>query len=116
VFFSQRNVELAYLKNMLVGQVLRSIPQRLVYEFGAAAYFVKTGTGAVFFKAKMDVFRQPPVVLTKRRDRTITNGQLRAVMQNNWFGSKWNKFLSSLARDLPGDPTKIAAVLLIGCV
>jgi GT2 family glycosyltransferase len=99
VFFSQRNVELVYLKNMPVGQILRSIPQRLVYEFGAAAYFVKTGTGAAFFKAKMDVFRQLSVVLAKRKaiqsKRTVTNDQLRVVMQKSWFGSKCRKLVSA---------------------
>lgn len=98
-FFSQRNIEFVYLKNMPFLLMLRSIPQRLAYELGGAAYFFKLGVGSAFLKAKWDAVRQIPSALRKRRKvqnaRLLTNAQLRAAMQNNWFRSKWKKFWSA---------------------
>jgi GT2 family glycosyltransferase len=99
VFFSQRNVELAYLKNMPLGLMLRSLPQRLLYEVGSAAYFFKKGAGMAFVKAKIEAMRGLPAILQKRKEiqsrRTLTNGQLRALMQNNWLRLKWKKLRSA---------------------
>jgi GT2 family glycosyltransferase len=94
-YYSQRNIELVHLKNMPLGLMLLGVPQRLLYELGSAAYFFKLGTGMAFLKAKIDVLRQLPSVLRKRREiqrrRKLTNGQLRAMMQGNWLGAKWKK-------------------------
>jgi len=99
VFFSQRNIEFVYLKNMPFWLMVRSLPQRLLYEIGGAAYFFKLGTGTAFLKAKIDAVRQLRSALRKRRElrsrRTLTNAQLRSVLQNNWLGSKWEKFSSA---------------------
>ncbi len=98
-FFSQRNIEFVYLKNMPVGQMLRSMPQRLLYELGGAAYFLKMGAGAAFLRAKRDALRQIPAILRKRKliqtRKTLTNRQLRSLMQNDWLGSKCKKLLSA---------------------
>lgn len=99
VFFSQRNIELAYLKNMPLSLILGSLPQRLVYELGGAAYFTKLGVGAAFFKAKLDAIRRLPSVLRKRADlqrsRILTNAQLRSLLLGYRLRSKWRKFSSA---------------------
>ena len=96
-FYSQRNVEYLYLKNMPFMLILRSLPQRLLYELGAAVYFFKLGVGAAFLRAKIDVFRQLPSVLRKRgaiqKRRTLTNSQLRGQFRD-CLSSKWRKFWS----------------------
>ena len=98
VFYSQRNIEFVYLKNMPLGLMLRSAPQRLLYELGAAIYFSKQGSGSAFLRAKLDVLRCIPSVLRKRREiqsrRTMTNSQIRATMQNSLFVNKVKKFRS----------------------
>jgi len=75
VFYSQRNIEFVYLKNMPLGLILRSALQRLLYEVGAAIYFVRLGTGAAFLGAKFDVIRHFPAIWRKRRqiqkDKTV---------------------------------------------
>ena len=85
VFYSQRNIEFVYLKNMPLGLILRSAPQRLLYEVGAAIYFSKQGTGSAFFRAKLDVLKRLPSILRKRSEiqkrRTITNSQMRAILR-----------------------------------
>jgi len=107
VFYSQRNIECVYLKNMPIGLILRSAPQRMLYEMGAAIYFIKLGSGAAFFRAKVDVLRLLPSLFGKRRDiqkgKTVANSQLRAMMRGPTFASKWKKLLSTW--DKPGkDP------------
>lgn len=98
VYFSQRNVEFVYLKNMPFLLILRSLPQRLLYEFGAGVYFLKVGSGRAFLRAKFDVLRQLPSVLRKRRviqkNRTVPDSQLRAIFQDR-LSQKWRKFWSA---------------------
>lgn len=98
-YFSQRNIEFAYLKNMPMELIVRALPQRTLYELGGAAYFFKQGAGMAFVKAKVDVMRQLPAVLRKRREiqrrRTLKNADLRALMQKNWLGLKWKKLKSA---------------------
>jgi GT2 family glycosyltransferase len=99
VFFSQRNVEFVYLKNMPFDQMIRSLPQRLLYELGGAIYFLKQGSGAAFLRAKLDVMRQLPVIVRERRavqsGRTIGSFQLRSLMRHDWLAAKWKKLLSA---------------------
>jgi GT2 family glycosyltransferase len=99
VFYSQRNIDLVLLKNLPLGLILRSAPRRLLYELGAAFYFLRLGNGAAFVRAKLDVLRQLPSLLRKRRGiqkhRTLTNSQLRAIMRGPGLSSKWKKFFSS---------------------
>jgi GT2 family glycosyltransferase len=98
VFYSQRNIEFVYLKNMPLALILPSLPQRLLYEVGAAIYFSKQGTGSAFFRAKLDALKCLPSILRKRRAiqkrRTMTNAQLRAILKKSLFLKKWRKLRS----------------------
>jgi GT2 family glycosyltransferase len=98
VFYSQRNIEFVYLKNMPLGLILRSVPQRLAYEVGAAIYFAQQGAGAAFLRAKLDVLRCLPSILRKRREiqerKTTTNLQMRAILRKSLFPNKWKKLRS----------------------
>jgi GT2 family glycosyltransferase len=98
VFYSQRNIEFVYLKNMPLALILRSLPQRFLYELGAAAYFSKNGNGLAFLRAKLDVWRCLPSILRKRREiqnrRTITDSQMRKILRKSLFVNKWKKFWS----------------------
>jgi GT2 family glycosyltransferase len=97
VYFSQRNIEFVYLKNMPSGLILRYLPQRILYEIGAALYFVRTGAARPFLRAKIDVLRHVPVLLRKRREiqrrRVLSNAQIDAMLNEDHFGPKWKKFL-----------------------
>jgi hypothetical protein len=98
VFYSQRNIEFVYLKNMPLGLILQSAPQRLLYEVGAAIYFSKQGAGSAFFRAKLDVLKNLPSVLRKRSEiqkrKTITNSQVRTILRKGVFSKKWKKLRS----------------------
>lgn len=98
VFYSQRNIEFVYLKNMPTGLMLRSALQRLLYEAGAAIYFLHLGSGSAFLRSKLDVFRHLSRIYRKRREiqrgRTVQNSHILQVMQPTLM-SKWRKLLSS---------------------
>jgi GT2 family glycosyltransferase len=98
VFYSQRNIELAYFKNMPAGLMLRSAPQRLAYELGAAIHFVRLGRGRAFLRAKRNALRHFPSLLKKRAQvqskRAVTNAGLLERMKPA-FPSKWKKFKHS---------------------
>jgi hypothetical protein len=87
-----------YLKNMPLGLILQSAPQRLLYEVGAAIYFSKQGAGSAFFRAKLDVLKLLPSILRKRTQiqegKTVTNSQMRAMLRKGIFFRKWKKFRS----------------------
>jgi len=98
VFYSQRNIEFVYLKNMPLGLMLRSALQRLLYEIGAGFYFAKSGTGAAFIRGKLDVIRHFPTLWRKRREiqraKTVGNQRMLTRMQPG-LASKWRKLRSS---------------------
>jgi hypothetical protein len=98
VYYSQRNIEFLYLKNMPLAFILQSAPQRLLYEVGAAIYFSKQGAGPAFFRAKLDVLKHLPTILRKRSEiqkrKTITNSQMRTILRKGVFSNKWKKLCS----------------------
>jgi GT2 family glycosyltransferase len=98
VYFSQRNIEFVYLKNMPLRLILQSLPERLVYEVGSALYFVRQGAGSAFLRAKLDVVRSLPRILRERKEiqkrRKATNSQLRTILRKSALLSKWKKFRS----------------------
>ncbi len=98
VFYSQRNIEFVYLKNMPMGLILRTLLQRSLYEFGALIYFTKLGSGLAFLRAKIAVLRHLPRLWRKRqqiqRQRTVADAHLRALMTST-FSSKWKKLRAS---------------------
>lgn len=98
VFYSQRNIDFVYWKNLPLAFILRSSPHRLLYELGSALYFFRLGSGVPFFKAKLDVLRRLPSVLKKRKviqkQNTLATSQLRNLFCGSVFRSKWRKFFS----------------------
>jgi hypothetical protein len=87
---------LVYLKNLPAGLILRSAPRRLLYELGAAIYFLRIGSGPAFFRAKFGVLKQLRSVLQKRkavqRNKALNAAQLRALMHGPALTSKLKKF------------------------
>lgn len=99
VFYSQRNIELVYFKNMPMDLILRSMPQRILYELGAAIHFIRLGYASAFLRAKVSALKHFPALLRKRhktqKKRTLASAQLRQRMKST-FRSKWRKFSQGL--------------------
>jgi GT2 family glycosyltransferase len=94
-FYSQRNIEFVYIKNLPLGMLLTSLPQRALYEMGGALYFFRQGVGLAFVKAKLAALRQLPALLRKRKTiqarRKISSAQLRALTDHAWLGARIRK-------------------------
>jgi GT2 family glycosyltransferase len=101
VYFSQRNIELVYFKNMPAALIARYLPSRFLYEVGAALYFFGLGAGMAFVKAKLAALWHLPSILRKRlsiqRHRVLSNAELRALLADTGLEAKWKKFWSSRA-------------------
>lgn len=99
VYFSQRNIEFTYVKNMPLSFIIRYAHYRLLYEIGSAVYFARRGAGMTFAKAKLEALWKIPNLLKKRRQiqrsRKISNAQLRSLMVDGWVKMKARKFLSA---------------------
>jgi GT2 family glycosyltransferase len=108
IFFSQRNNEYFYLKNMPLPLLLRFIPRRILYEAGACTYFCLLGQAGPFFKAKLDVVRNLGPLLRKRKQvqgkRTLAARELRQMMCADTLRSdlrrRWAKFRGALPEGL----------------
>jgi GT2 family glycosyltransferase len=110
VYFSQKNIESVYLKNMPLELVLRYLPQRILYEIGAAIYFTRLGVGGAFIKAKLDVIRELPAIFRKRkaiqRRRIVSNQQLRSAMEGHWVRGRWKKLVGAWRKPVRTDLKK----------
>jgi GT2 family glycosyltransferase len=99
VFYAQRNIEFLFLKNLPLSFIVRSAPQRLLYELGATMYFLKLGAGSAFVRAKLHAIKSLAAVLKKRRAvqrlRIRSAKELRARMDGSAFASKWRKLVST---------------------
>lgn len=96
VYFSQRNIELVYFKNMPASLMALYLPARFLYEVGSAIYFFRLGAGMTFVKAKLAALRNLPSSLRKRRviqkSRVVSNSELKALLANSGLKTKWKKF------------------------
>jgi GT2 family glycosyltransferase len=98
-FFSQRNIEYVYFKNLPTDLLLKNLPQRLLYEAGAGFFFFRQGVGGAFVRAKLDAARHLPEILRKRQQiqskRKLSSRELQARMYTDWLGPKVHKLLST---------------------
>jgi hypothetical protein len=109
VFYSQRNIDYVWLKNMPFGLMLRWAPWRLMYELGAAIYFTRLGAGAVFLRSKWEVLRHLPSLLRKRKEiqrrRVAGNAEIQEKLRNSIFEIKWRKLRGAWGGTMKGTTT-----------
>lgn len=67
VYYSHRNLEWVYIKNMPAGLILKTIVPHLIYDIGAFFFFLTCGKGKIHIKAKRDALRGLKKALQKRR-------------------------------------------------
>ena len=69
VYFSSRNCEWVWLKNIPLGLMIRYLPQRVLYELCSCAFYcLLSGKWRPFLKGKLDAIRGIPMILVKRRE------------------------------------------------
>lgn len=67
VYYSHRNLEWVYIQNMPSRLLLRTIIPHIIYDIAALSYFVVSGRGKDFFRAKKDALRGLKRALKKRQ-------------------------------------------------
>lgn len=68
VYYGHRNMEWVYLKNMPVRLLFRTMVSHVIYDGMAFLFFLMTGRGKEFVRAKVDALRGIKDVLKKRRE------------------------------------------------
>lgn len=67
VYYSHRNLEWVYIKNMPLRFIYRTMIQHIVYNFAALSYFLLCGRGKDFLRAKRDALMGIKKALRKRK-------------------------------------------------
>jgi GT2 family glycosyltransferase len=67
VYYSHRNLEWVYIKNMPDGLIKKTIVPHLIYDLAALFFFTAKGRGGNYLKAKRDAFKGIRKALHKRR-------------------------------------------------
>ena len=67
VYYSHRNLEWTYIKNMPARLILKTILQHGIYDIASFFFFVVRGRGRDFVKSKMDALKGVKKMLKKRR-------------------------------------------------
>jgi GT2 family glycosyltransferase len=92
VFYGQRNLEWVYLKNSPPALLWRTAAGHLLYDLAAGVYFVGTGRGWTFVRAKAAALAGLPRMLRKRaavqRSRRAAVDAIWQVLEPGWLGVK----------------------------
>lgn len=67
VYYSHRNLEWVYIKNMPDGLIKKTIVPHLIYDLAALFFFTAKGRGGDYLRAKRDAFKSIRKALQKRR-------------------------------------------------
>jgi GT2 family glycosyltransferase len=68
VYYSHRNLEWVYIKNMPDGLIKKTIVPHLIYDLAALFFFTAKGRGGDYLRAKWDALRGVRRALNKRRE------------------------------------------------
>ena len=109
VYYSHRNLEWVYIKNMPAGLILKTIFPHIIYDMAAFFYFAARGRSKDFIKAKLNALKGLNKVLKKRRqiqdNRKVGNDYIWGLMAKEHFfqrlstrlqitvqGKEWKRF------------------------
>ena len=89
VYYSHRNLEWVYIKNMPSNLILKSICLHIIYDIAAFLFFAANGRIKDFIKAKWDAVKALKRILKKRRqiqrNRRVDNGYIWALLEKELF-------------------------------
>ncbi len=89
VYFSHRNLEWAYFKNMPASLIIKTLILHLIYDIAAFFYFAVIGKGKIFIKAKADALKGLKTMLKKRRQiqkaRKVSDDYIQNLLEKETF-------------------------------
>ena len=97
VYYSHRNLEWVYIKNMPDSLIKKTILAHLIYDLAALIFFAAKGRGAIYLKAKWDAIKGIRKALKKRRK---IQENKKVLDEYIWNLLEKEKFLPRLTRRL----------------
>ena len=97
VYYSHRNLEWTYLKNMPASLIFKSFILHLVYDLASFLYFLSCGRGKEFIRAKTDALKGFKAAMDKR---SKIQSDCRVTDEYIWKLLEQEKFLPRLTRRL----------------
>ena len=98
IYFSQRNIEFVYYKNMPFILLLKYLPVHIVYVFGAMFFALKKGRILNYLHGKISFLLHLPSILHKRRiiqrTKTVSDKYIESIIEKKWFMLKLKKAIS----------------------
>jgi hypothetical protein len=89
IYYSHRNLEWVYMKNVPFQLILLTIVYHLIYDIAAILYFIFKGNGKYIIKAKWDAIRKIKIMLIKRgqiqKNRRIKENYIWRLMKNEYL-------------------------------
>ncbi|MFH1491260.1 MAG: glycosyltransferase family 2 protein [Pseudomonadota bacterium] len=95
VYYSHRNLEWVYIKNMPRPLILKTLLPHLVYNLAAMVFFLIKGKGGVYLKAKIDALKKIKAMLNKRGK---IQSQKSALYPYIWHLMEKESFINRLKR------------------
>ncbi|MDO9390507.1 MAG: glycosyltransferase family 2 protein [bacterium] len=96
VYNGQRNVSATFIKNMPGWLFFKYLPLHLAYALGSFWYFAKVGQAGAFLRAKRDLVRQIPALVSQRNaiqtGKTVSSGAIDGLLEKNWLTAKVSKY------------------------
>jgi GT2 family glycosyltransferase len=92
VYYGQRNLEWAWIKNTPFPLLWRTAAPHLAYSLAGVAHYVRIGAGAAAIRGKLAALAALPAVLRDRAriqaSRTASVEDVASLMERGWFGAK----------------------------
>jgi GT2 family glycosyltransferase len=97
VYYSHRNLEWVYIKNMPASLIKRTIVPHLIYDMAAFFFFVARGRGADYLRAKWDALKGMRTALQKRREiqkgKRVSDSYIGSLLEKERFLPRLNRRL-----------------------
>lgn len=89
VYFSHRNLEWAYIKNMPSYLIIKTLILHFIYDIAAFLYFAIIGKGNIFIRAKTDALKGLKKMLQKRHEiqktRKVSDEYIASLLEKEKF-------------------------------
>lgn len=92
IYYSHRNLEWVYIKNMPCKLLLRTLWLHLIYDLAALFFFTTKGKLIIFIKAKIDVFKTLKKIIKKRpriqKEKKVDDTYIWNLLENEIFSHR----------------------------
>ena len=99
IYYGHRNIEYVFLKNMPTCLLYKSLPAHLLMNIFLLIFYLTRGQACPFLRAKVDVIRNLPLMLRKRKVvqkyRKSSLSYISSLLEESWFKQALRKKVSN---------------------